>query len=94
MQRSLTALFQNNRGLFELAYQKENYLISHAGITNKWLADFSDIRLVQQVRDEDDRSPTLLIRLNKRHNTDCYIKPGKVAEVKVRDALPGLTGKK
>jgi hypothetical protein len=65
MQRTLTALFQDKRDLFKVAYQKENYLISHAGITNKWFADFSDIRLVQQIRDENDNVADIINKIEQ-----------------------------
>jgi len=32
MQRSLSFLFNENRDLFKVAYQRENFIISHAGI--------------------------------------------------------------
>jgi 3',5'-cyclic AMP phosphodiesterase CpdA len=54
MQRSLTMLFNENRNLFKVAYQKDNYLISHAGVTNRWYKDLLELRLVQQIRDEAD----------------------------------------
>ena len=36
MQRDLTALFQKNADLFRIAYQKDNHLFTHAGVTNNW----------------------------------------------------------
>jgi len=54
MQRSLTLLFNENRDLFKVAYQKDNNLISHAGVTNRWYKDLLELRLVQQIRDEED----------------------------------------
>jgi hypothetical protein len=39
-QPSLNILFNNNRRLFDVAYQFKNYLWTHAGVTNKWLAEF------------------------------------------------------
>lgn len=36
MQPQLTCLFQENRDLFQIAYQCRNIIFTHAGITNKW----------------------------------------------------------
>jgi 3',5'-cyclic AMP phosphodiesterase CpdA len=66
MQRSLTLLFNEHRGLFKVAYQRENYIISHAGITNRWYRDFLAIALVQKIRDEKD---TVADLLNKTEQT-------------------------
>lgn len=65
MQRSLTALFNDNRNLFSVAYQKSDHIISHAGITNKWFADFSDIRLIQQIRDEQDSIADIINKIEQ-----------------------------
>jgi 3',5'-cyclic AMP phosphodiesterase CpdA len=66
MQRSLTALFNENRDLFKVAYQQQNYLISHAGVTNRWHKDFLELRLIQQIKDEQD---TVADLLNKAEQT-------------------------
>lgn len=66
MQRSLTFLFRENADLFKVAYQKENTIISHAGITNNWFNDFKDLRLVQQIQDDKD---TVADLINKTERT-------------------------
>lgn len=66
MQRSLSFLFNNNRDIFKAAYQRGNYIISHAGITNKWFKDFKDLRIVQLIEDEQD---TVADLINKVENT-------------------------
>jgi 3',5'-cyclic AMP phosphodiesterase CpdA len=66
MQRSLTLLFNEHRHLFKVAYQKENYLVSHAGVTNKWYRDFLELRLIQQIRDDQD---TVADLVNKAEQT-------------------------
>jgi hypothetical protein len=66
MQRSLSLLFGENRDLFKVAYQQGNHIISHAGITNKWYKDFKDLRLIQQIADEQD---TVADLVNKAENT-------------------------
>ncbi|TSJ40960.1 metallophosphoesterase [Mucilaginibacter corticis] len=40
MQPALSALFQDNRHLFQIAYQRRNFLFTHAGITNRWFYNF------------------------------------------------------
>lgn len=39
-QPDLTRILQDNRRLFNVAYQYKNYLWTHAGVTNKWYAEF------------------------------------------------------
>ena len=39
MQPELSALFRRNAALFQIAYQKDNYLFTHAGITNNWYSE-------------------------------------------------------
>lgn len=40
MQEDLTKLFKENRNCFQVAWQLEYYLFTHAGITNAWYDDF------------------------------------------------------
>lgn len=65
MQRYLTPLFQENRDLFKVAYQQRNYLISHAGVTNRWYKDLLELRLVQQIRDEEDTVADLVNKVEQ-----------------------------
>ena len=65
MQRSLTFTFKEHRDLFKIAYQKDNYLISHAGVTNKWYRDLLELRLVQQIRDEQDTVADLVNKVEQ-----------------------------
>lgn len=65
MQRSLTFTFKEHRDLFKIAYQKDNYLISHAGVTNKWYSDLLELRLVQQIRDEQDTVADLVNKVEQ-----------------------------
>jgi hypothetical protein len=44
----------------------KTYIISHAGITNKWYKDFKELRLIQQIADEHD---TVADLINKAENT-------------------------
>jgi len=39
-QPALNIIFNDNKHLFKVAYQHKNYLWTHAGVTNKWLAEF------------------------------------------------------
>ena len=36
IQPDLTNLFNDNRNLFQIAYQRRDFLFTHAGITNRW----------------------------------------------------------
>jgi hypothetical protein len=65
MQRSLTFLFNDERGLFKTAYQRGNFLVSHAGVTNTWYNDFLALPLVQQIADEDDTVSDLVNKVEQ-----------------------------
>jgi hypothetical protein len=66
MQRALTFLFTEARKLFEVAYEKDGHLISHAGVTNKWYKSLLALNLVQQIRDDED---TVADIVNKTEQT-------------------------
>jgi len=66
MQRSLTWLFDSNKDLFKIAYQKGDHLFTHAGVTNAWYAEFLELPVLQQIRDEHD---TIADLLNKTEQT-------------------------
>jgi len=38
--------------MFPIAYQNDNYLISHAGVTNKWHRQFNALSFIDKIRDE------------------------------------------
>ena len=65
MQRSLTFLFNEERGLFKTAYQRGNFLVSHAGVTNTWYKDFLALPLVQQIADEGDTVAGLVNKIEQ-----------------------------
>ena len=46
-QPALTELFNQNKGLFQIAHQRGAYLFVHAGVTNKWLK-----RLIEKTEHE------------------------------------------
>jgi hypothetical protein len=54
MQRSLSELFNSNKSLFKVAYQRNNHLFTHAGVTNGWYAGFLKLPILQQIREEQD----------------------------------------
>lgn len=64
MLASLYPLFNENRQLFQVAYQIKNYIWTHAGISNAWFDMYSD-RLLDRGEDE-----TLADRLNDISNTN------------------------
>lgn len=45
-----------------MAYQRDNYIITHAGITNAWYADFLRFPFLEKMKQE---YPTLASQLNK-----------------------------
>jgi hypothetical protein len=54
MQQKLTDIFDTNRHLFNIAYQRGAHLFSHAGVTNAWYAEFLELPVLEQIRDEND----------------------------------------
>ncbi len=66
MQKLLTMLFNDNKRLFKIAYQKGNHLFSHAGVTNNWYQQFEQNSLIAQIKDEGDNLADLL---NKTDHT-------------------------
>jgi predicted phosphodiesterase len=63
MQRSLSFLFDKNRDLFKVAYQREKWIISHAGITNKWHEQFRAHRIIHGISEEQDTVADLINRV-------------------------------
>lgn len=65
MQRQLTYLFNENRDLFQIAYQKGNHLMTHAGVTNSWYGDFSRLSILEKIKDEKDSLANLLNKIDQ-----------------------------
>ncbi len=65
-QPALNILFNDNKHLFKVAYQYKNYLWTHAGVTNKWLAEFKELAIERGIW--DDNLPLADI-LNKANET-------------------------
>ena len=66
MQIMLKDIFYTHRELFRVAYQRGNYLFSHAGVTNAWYIEFCALPIVGQIRNDGD---TLADLLNKADQT-------------------------
>ena len=43
-QSDLTALFLSNTECFQVAFQHMNYLFTHAGVSNSWMNQFTDLK--------------------------------------------------
>jgi UDP-2,3-diacylglucosamine pyrophosphatase LpxH len=54
MQPALSALFNKNRSLFQMAYQHGSHIFTHAGITNAWYDEFLRLPILAQIREEND----------------------------------------
>lgn len=65
MQRQLTGLFFENKHLFKIAYQKENYILSHAGITNSWYNEFLKLTTLSDIKDEKDTLADLINKVDQ-----------------------------
>jgi len=63
MQPVLTSLFNKNRELFQMAYQQDNYIFTHAGITNSWYNEFLRLPVLESVRQENDTIAALINRV-------------------------------
>jgi hypothetical protein len=93
MQPYLTLLFNENRDLFQVAYQKGDHLISHAGVTNKWYRDFMHLHLVQQIKDENDSVAHLVNKVEQTAHRWILHQAGSSRGGEGQVALPGPTGK-
>jgi len=88
MQRSLTELFYNNKDFFKVAYQKDNHLFTHAGVTNSWYAEFLNLPLIQQIKDEQD---TIADLINKIEQTAQRWLVHKAGSIRGGDGHGGVT---
>jgi len=66
MQRDLTMLFRKNADLFRIAYQKDNYLFTHAGVTNNWYGEVMRLPVWQEICEQEE---TLAGQLNRLEHT-------------------------
>ncbi|MGH7238002.1 MAG: metallophosphoesterase [Candidatus Saccharimonadales bacterium] len=88
MQRLLTGLFNINRDLFDVAYQKDGHLFTHAGVTNLWYAEFLNLPLLQKIRDERD---TVADLLNKIEQTSARPLLHRAGKTRGGDGSGGIT---
>ena len=65
MQRDLTTLLCKNADLFQVAYQKNNYLFTHAGVTNNWYSEIMRLPVLQQICEQEETLAAQLNRLEK-----------------------------
>jgi hypothetical protein len=65
MQRALTYLFNSNKDIFKVAYQNGNHLFTHAGVTNAWYAEFLELPLLQQIKNEKDTIADLFNKIEQ-----------------------------
>ena len=65
MQGDLTALFRKNAGLFQVAYQKDNYLFTHAGVTNNWYDELMRTPVLKEICDQEENIAAQLNSLER-----------------------------
>lgn len=65
MQQQLTSLFNNNKELFKVAYQKDNYLFTHAGATNVWYQEFLNLPILTTIKDDKDTLADLFNKVDQ-----------------------------
>lgn len=63
MQRQLTELLNQNRDCFQMAYQRGNYISTHAGICASWYREFLKSPIISQIRDDNDSIVDLINRV-------------------------------
>jgi len=78
MQRSLTYVFNDNKDLFKMGYQRGNHLFTHAGVTNSWYAEFLQLPLLQQIKDEDDTVAGLLNKIEQTSKRGLLHRAGSI----------------
>jgi len=78
MQRLLTELFNVNRSLFKIAYQRGKHLFSHAGVTNAWYDEFLKLPILQQVREETDTPADLFNKIEQTSQRGLLHRAGKI----------------
>ena len=52
--RQLTQLFFDNKHFFKVAYQKDNHIFTHAGITNSWYNEFLKLPILAEIKAKTD----------------------------------------
>jgi hypothetical protein len=65
MQRDLTGLYHNNVDLFKIAYQTENYLFTHAGVTNNWYDEVMRTPVLKEICDQEENIAAQLNQLER-----------------------------
>jgi predicted phosphodiesterase len=66
MQPEFTLLFRKNADLFQIAYQKDNYLFTHAGISNNWYNEMIRLPIFSEIAEQEEN---LAARLNRLERT-------------------------
>ena len=88
MQRPLTYLFNTHKDIFKVAYQRDNYMFTHAGVTNSWYAEFVNLPLLQQIKDKRD---TIADLINKVEQTGQRWLLHKAGSIRGGDGHGGVT---
>jgi 3',5'-cyclic AMP phosphodiesterase CpdA len=67
MQKDLSSLFRKNADLFQIAYQKSNYLFTHAGVSNSWHSEVTRLSVFSENHEQEE---TLAGQLNQLERTN------------------------
>ena len=54
IQKALTSIFQSNKSLFQVAWQYENHLWTHAGVSNCWFREYIFYKIDHSIQDKKD----------------------------------------
>ncbi len=60
----LTSIFKDNHSCFQMAYQKDNYIFTHAGLSNDWFNEFLSLPILEKIKDDTDTIADLINKLD------------------------------
>jgi len=78
MKLMLTKLFNDNKDLFKVAYQRGSHLFTHAGVTNSWYAEFLELPLLRKIKGEDDTVADMLNKVEQTSQRDLLHRAGSI----------------
>lgn len=88
---AIQILFNDNKDLFQVAYQYENYLWTHAGVSNKWLSEFMPLSEERGIWNDDVPLADILNMANQTSLQEkLFQKSGKRMQYGDTDLVGGI----
>lgn len=84
----LTAMFRDNRALFQIAYQHNRHLFTHAGVTYTWFRRFWDAPVTRRLRTGKERLADLINQVELTNERDLLYAPSRYRTGENSDAEP------